>query len=327
MLSKHATTLYEYVSSQADATVQQASVSLALRMTETEKAWRELADRRLITPAYEGAETYIAVAPEVALVQLVDDDERRIQELRSAVADRRGELLPLGPLYRDARDSLLASSQVEVVESRDTVQQLILDFGRRVTSEVLIVQPGRGSTVELQEESDLKDAELLEAGISRRTLMHDRRRDHVPTRRSVERLGELGAEFRTVPALPVRLLVFDRNKAIVSRHREKNDPAALVIRDPDVAMVFARLFDTVWDYATPFEICPDEAESADAVKLSATQQAILEGLSIGMTDEALASRLQMSVRTCRRHISQLFEILGADSRFQAGVLAARRGWL
>lgn len=162
------------------------------------------------------------------------------------------------------------------------------------------MQPGRGSTVELQEESDLKDAELLEAGISRRTLLHDRRRDHVPTRRSVERLGELGAEFRTVPSLPVRLLVFDRNKAIVSRHREKNDPAALVIRDPDVAMVFARLFDTVWDYATPFEICPDEA---------------------------LASRLQMSVRTCRRHISQLFEILGADSRFQAGVLAARRGWL
>ncbi|WP_282852128.1 hypothetical protein [Gulosibacter sediminis] len=58
MLSKHATTLYEYVSSQADATVQQASVSLALRMTETEEAWRELADLRLITPAYEDAETF-----------------------------------------------------------------------------------------------------------------------------------------------------------------------------------------------------------------------------------------------------------------------------
>jgi DNA-binding NarL/FixJ family response regulator len=33
------------------------------------------------------------------------------------------------------------------------------------------------------------------------------------------------------------------------------------------------------------------------------------------------------VRTCRRHISTLFELLGAESRFQAGALAARRGWL
>lgn len=327
MLSKHATALYEYVSAQADATAQQASVSLALRLTEVEAAWQELVERHLITPVYEGADTYIAVAPEVALVQLVDDDERRIQELRSSVAQRRGELLPLGALYREARDGLLATSQVEVVEDRDLVQRLILDFGRRVTSEVLIVQPGRGSTVELQDESDLKDRELLEQGVARRTLMHDRRRDHVPTQRSVERLSEVGAEFRTVPVLPVRLLVFDRNKAIVSRHREKNDPAALVIRDPDVATVFARLFDTVWEYANPFEVCPDAAAATDAVQLSATQQSILEGLSIGMTDEALASRLQMSVRTCRRHISQLFEILGAESRFQAGVLAARRGWL
>lgn len=327
MLGKQALALYEFVSSQADATVQQASVSLAMRITDVEAAWQELLDRRLIAPAFEGADAYIAVAPEVALVQLVDDDERRIQQLRSAVAEQRSELLPLGPMYRDARDSLLASSQVEVVENRDTVQRLILDFGRRVTNEVLIVQPGRGSTVEVQEESDLKDAELLEAGIARRTLMHDRRRDHVPTVRSVERLGELGAEFRTVPTLPVRLLVFDRTKAIVSRHREKNDPAALVIRDPDVATVFARLFDTVWDYATPFEVCPEAEQAPDAVKLSATQQAILEGLSIGMTDESLAGRLQMSVRTCRRHISGLFEILGAESRFQAGVLAAKRGWL
>jgi DNA-binding NarL/FixJ family response regulator len=130
-----------------------------------------------------------------------------------------------------------------------------------------------------------------------------------------------------VPVLPVRMLVFDRNKAIVSRHRTKNDPAALIIRDPDVAMVFARLFDTAWDYATPFEVCPEAETAADAVRLSATQQAILEGLAAGMTDEALAGRLQLSVRTCRRHISTLFELLGAESRFQAGALAARRGWL
>ncbi|PPG50853.1 hypothetical protein C5C24_08610 [Rathayibacter sp. AY2B3] len=61
--------------------------------------------------------------------------------------------------------------------------------------------------------------------------------------------------------------------------------------------------------------------------LSAVQRSILQGLAAGLTDEALAARLDLSVRTCRRHIAGLFDLLGAESRFQAGVLAARQGWL
>jgi DNA-binding NarL/FixJ family response regulator len=57
------------------------------------------------------------------------------------------------------------------------------------------------------------------------------------------------------------------------------------------------------------------------------QRSILQGLAAGLTDEALAARLDLSVRTCRRHIAGPFDLLGAESRFQAGVLAARRGWL
>lgn len=34
-----------------------------------------------------------------------------------------------------------------------------------------------------------------------------------------------------------------------------------------------------------------------------------------------------SVRTMRRRISRLHEQLGAANRFQAGVIAARRGWI
>ena len=83
------------------------------------------------------------------------------------------------------------------------------------------------------------------------------------------------------------------------------------------------LFDAVWEFADPFTVDDATAEQ----QLSATQRTILRGLASGLTDEALASRLGMSVRTCRRHIAQIFELLGADSRFQAGALAAAKGWL
>jgi DNA-binding NarL/FixJ family response regulator len=42
----------------------------------------------------------------------------------------------------------------------------------------------------------------------------------------------------------------------------------------------------------------------------------------GFTDEAVARKLGMSVRTCRRHIAALMGSLDAVSRFQAGVRAA-----
>lgn len=141
---------------------------------------------------------------------------------------------------------------IEVVEDPETIQRLLIDIGRRVTKEVLIAHPGAGHSVELHEESNAKDRDLLAAGVTRRTLFHDRRVDHVPTVRTVEALEPLGAEFRTLPVVPFRLMVFDR---------------------------------------------------------------------------VIASRLDISVRTCRRHIAVVFEKLGAESRFQAGALAVQRGWV
>jgi DNA-binding NarL/FixJ family response regulator len=46
-----------------------------------------------------------------------------------------------------------------------------------------------------------------------------------------------------------------------------------------------------------------------------------------MTDEAISRHLGWSYRTTRRRIAALLHTLGADTRFQAGLHAARRGWL
>jgi DNA-binding NarL/FixJ family response regulator len=45
----------------------------------------------------------------------------------------------------------------------------------------------------------------------------------------------------------------------------------------------------------------------------------------GEKDEAISRRLSISVRTCRRHIADYMALVGAHSRFQAGVIAARNG--
>ncbi|MFF5212658.1 hypothetical protein [Streptosporangium sp. NPDC000396] len=50
-------------------------------------------------------------------------------------------------------------------------------------------------------------------------------------------------------------------------------------------------------------------------------------MASGATDEAIARRLGLGRRTVVRRVSALQRTLGATTRFQAGVQAARRGWL
>jgi hypothetical protein len=47
--------------------------------------------------------------------------------------------------------------------------------------------------------------------------------------------------------------------------------------------------------------------------------------SVALVALAIARASNMCVRTVRRHISAILELLGVNSRFAAGAMAARRG--
>jgi len=54
---------------------------------------------------------------------------------------------------------------------------------------------------------------------------------------------------------------------------------------------------------------------------------VLKMLASGFTDEAVARRLDVSLRTVRRMMSRLMKMLGTRSRFETGARAAERGWI
>ena len=54
---------------------------------------------------------------------------------------------------------------------------------------------------------------------------------------------------------------------------------------------------------------------------------LLDLLAAGRRDEQIARELRLSVRTVRRRVAAIMQELGAESRFQAGVEAVRRGRL
>lgn len=65
---------------------------------------------------------------------------------------------------------------------------------------------------------------------------------------------------------------------------------------------------------------PAEAPTRDERRLLAL-------LAEGRTDEVVADQLGWSRRTLERRLQRAMEKLGARSRFQAGVLLVRAGWI
>nr|WP_231704926.1 LuxR C-terminal-related transcriptional regulator [Arthrobacter gengyunqii] len=314
--------VYRYAVSSPGWTVEDASEALGFTTRSIEAAVAVLVEHCLLVQANGGRRSYTAVSPDVALAELVDPDERALLDLRSRIGTKRRELAALVPIFAEASRRMSTDAQVEVLEDPEQVMRILIEYARSASECVLMARPGQGATADTQEESVQKDVDMLQQGVKRRTLYHSSIRDHMPTRRAVEIVTAAGGEFRTLPHLPLRVVVFDGKVAVIPRAAHAEDRAGLVIRDPNVVSIFVRLFDFAWEQAEPFL-----AEEPLPHQLTSTQRSILRALAAGHPDEVIARRMGISVRTCRRHIAKMLDDLGAESRFQAGVKAHRAGWI
>jgi DNA-binding CsgD family transcriptional regulator len=146
------------------------------------------------------------------------------------------------------------------------------------------------------------------------------------TRSYLTELADNGAKVRFTTSVPGRSLVIDRK--IVILPIPTDDPAKLglaVVREPNVIAWMVSTFEQLWAEAQTLEDALSRDQ--DEPDLDQTRTAILRLMAEGEKDEAISRRLSISVRTCRRQIADYMSQVGATSRFQAGVIAARAGHL
>jgi len=177
-------------------------------------------------------------------------------------------------------------------------------------------------------EADANGVELGEAGVASRsvtvrTLCSERVRDERETLRRVRTLTENGVDVRTVPSLSARVHLADRRTAVVQLSDDNPASEALVIGDPALIAVLSSFFEAVWAAAVPLTT----GTATGDTPLSPQERALLRLLSEGLTDEAAARKLGVSLRTERRMLTRLSEYLKAQSRFQLGQRAVQRGLL
>ncbi|MFD7106394.1 LuxR family transcriptional regulator [Streptomyces celluloflavus] len=129
-------------------------------------------------------------------------------------------------------------------------------------------------------------------------------------------------EVRMARLLPLTAVIADGEVALL-RTGKPGPGAAAVVRAPSVVASLRALFDTVWQGATGVE----EYLRLRRRNWPEVAGKVLVRLRDGVSDDTAARELAMSVRTYRRHVADIMALLGATSRFQAGVRAAEAGLL
>jgi DNA-binding CsgD family transcriptional regulator len=302
-------------------TLEQAVERAGRPLAETPRIRARLAGLGLLDPAAE-----VATDAAAALSRMLDDGRDRLAEALRAIAEHQNDALTLATGYLGTALQATGAA-VEIMPKDDRFRlrmETLLEHAAATTrAELVAMHPNavwdeRYFGVALE-----RTRRQRERGVEIRTLYSQQTLRDASLRDYMRRKAALGMRIRAAPITPIRMLVYDRELAIVDAPRDA-DIGAIVIRDRLLAEPLVDFFEYCWITASDLD---DVVGSTDESGLTDQQRAVLRLLASGAKDEAIARGLGISVRTVTRIVAELSAQLGATSRFQAGVKAARLGWL
>ncbi|HEY2443125.1 MAG TPA: helix-turn-helix transcriptional regulator [Streptosporangiaceae bacterium] len=304
------------------AGVSELAGDLGMTGDAVRRALDQLAELSLLRPSWEDPSALRPVSPEVGLESLLAHrqvelmrEQHRIDEGRAAMA------LVVANLAGTRPET--AHADVEELIGIDAIRERLEQLTVETRHEVLaFMNGGRHSAASLDAGRPL-DRQLLERGVSIRTITLDSVRNDPPTFGYAQWLTDLGGQVRSVPVLPLRMTIIDRERVMIPLDPGNSRAGAALLCGSGAVAAMCALFEQTWNTATPLGVAPPRSEAG----LSNQEIALLRLLAQGDTDEVIARKLAVSVRTVRRICAELMAQLGARSRFQAGVRAAERGWL
>ncbi|WP_327261400.1 LuxR C-terminal-related transcriptional regulator [Streptomyces sp. NBC_01232] len=300
--------------------------ALSQRLSLPEDTLRHCLDRlsslALVRPSGQADTAFRVMGPEQAMNLLLARQQaelaahqERVESARAAAAQLVAECSALrGPA---------AGLRAEQLTGAQEIRARLARLAAGVEHEIMTFAPGGAHTESDLEASRGPNAELLERGVTMRTIYLDSVRNHQPTLRHVDWLHQHGGQVRTAPSLPIRMIIADRNEAVLPLDTTDAQSGAVVLTGQGITTALCELFENTWQAASPL----GPAVERDTNGLTRQHHEALRLLAQGLTDQAIAKRLGVSSRTARRFAAELMDALGARSRFAAGVHAVQNGWL
>jgi sugar-specific transcriptional regulator TrmB/DNA-binding CsgD family transcriptional regulator len=293
------------------ATADDLASTVDAAMTAVGPALSRLIMLGLVRPEGTG---YTPNDPEPALAALVHRREAELQAVRATATELTAD-------FRIGRLRTQPGQLVEVVTGSQDIYRRTMELYEGATSEVMAFErPPYAVPADFDEVAT--ELPILERGVALRVvysaeaLAAPRKYDTVRT------LAEHGELARTLPALPLKLVIVDRKTARVSLTTDVYATESVaIIQSSGLLDALIALFEAYWERAHPIGC------GTPPTGLSTEEARVLELLGAGFKDEAIARNLRTSMRTVGRRVERILARLDAATRFQAGAQAARRNWL
>ncbi|WP_040392848.1 helix-turn-helix domain-containing protein [Catelliglobosispora koreensis] len=248
---------------------------------------------------------YAAVDPETAVEALLRTRAAELDRVRRATAD-------LAAMFAAAQVS--GTEEVEITTGAEALGRWFVRLQQEAREEVITLdRPPYALTT-----SNPVEATALSRGVTYRAVYAPEALEWPGVLGDIQELVRHGEEARVLPGLRIKLAIADRRMALMPLSLDLTDVRAAVIRPSTLLDALIDYWELCWSNALPLNAPADDP-------LSVEDRDLLTLLVSGLKDEAIARQLGWSVRTMRRRISKLHEELGAANRFQAGVIASRRG--
>ncbi|WP_433435585.1 helix-turn-helix transcriptional regulator [Nonomuraea sp. CA-141351] len=258
---------------------------------------------------------YVPTRPDVAVAALISRREEGLAQARLAA---------LTLLAETPRTENLAPEElVEVVQGQAAVVQRFTQLQQIATEELLVLD--RPPYAQDPTQQNAAEMDRLAHGLLIRGI-YDASALEIPGKlRLAQESAAAGEQARVSPEVPMKLAIADRKTAILPLSTDASAYAdsAVIVHSSTLLDALVTLFEVLWRSALPLPLKPLAASPSPA---DLPDPELFALLAAGLKDEAVARQLGVSLRTVHRRVSELMDRLGARTRFQAGLLAARRGW-
>lgn len=270
----------------------------------------------------EGGLSARPVDPSVGLVALLSRQRAEVAEQQNRIEQCQ---LAVEQWLLSHKDNLKTASapQVERLDGVGAVRAKLEELASGCRDEVWSFNPGGPQSAANLARSRPLNQETLSRGVQVKAVYLDSVRNDVASVEHARWLTALGGDVRTVPLLPMRMLVVDREAALVPIDDRDSSLGALLVSGSGLVTGLVALFTSTWRVARPLGTRPAREPSMPSVQ----EREALALWAQGNTDEAVARRLGVSQRTVRRISESICERAGAHSRFELGARAMELGWL
>lgn len=247
----------------------------------------------------------VATPPDTAVEVLVARRETEVAAIRRAAAALASEL----PVEHRQED------QLRIVFGKEAVAAQFLALQQAAVTELRVLD--RPPYAQDPQQPNPAEDTLLSRGVRVRGIYAPEALEVPGALALLHEAVANGEEARIYADVPLKLAVADRTTAILPFTGQTSGmiDSALVVYAPTLLDALVKLFDLLWQVSEP--VLPPTGDGTD--------DRLLSLLAAGLKDEAIGRQLGVSLRTVHRRVSELSAALGARTRFQAGVLAERRG--